>query len=82
MVATIHVDGRQQTHVNTVVKSVVAPSVPLRIHYALLPLRGLLWEAKACFSLTASDLGSVVVSSEALGLSENQRSSRVGPLKG
>ena len=83
MVANKHVKMQLQiqegTSVNiAVVKSVVTPSVPLRIHYAILPLRGLLWEAKACFSLTASDLGSVVVSSEALGLSENRRSFRVG----
>ena len=35
MVATIHVDGRQQTHVNTVVKSVVSPP-PFRSVYTTL----------------------------------------------
>ena len=52
MVANKHMKMQLQiqegTSVNiAVVESVVTPSVPLRIHYAILPLRGLLWEAKA-----------------------------------
>ena len=62
MVANKHVKMQLQiqegTSVNiAVVKSVVTPpSVPLRIHYAILPLRGLLWEAKASVVATNAHL--------------------------
>ena len=65
-------DVRQQTHENAVansrrdkrniavVESVVTPSVPLRIHYAILPLRGLLWEAKAAVVATDAHFASAL----------------------
>ena len=61
MVANKHVKMPLQiqegTSVNiVVVESVVTPSVPLRIHYAILPLRGLLWEAKASVVATNAHL--------------------------
>ncbi len=61
MVANKHMKMQLQiqegTSVNiAVVESVVTPSVPLRIHYAILPLRGLLWEAKASVVATNAHL--------------------------
>ncbi len=61
MFANKHVKMQLQiqegTSVNiAVVESVVTPSVPLRIHYAILPLRGLLWEAKASVVATNAHL--------------------------
>ena len=48
---------QEGTSINiAVVESVVTPSVPLRIHYAILPLRGLLWEAKASVVATNAHL--------------------------
>jgi len=61
MVANKHMKMQLQiqegTSVNmAVVESVATPSVPLRIHYAILPFRGLLWEAKASVVATNAHL--------------------------